>query len=318
MLFSKGASGAGNYALASTAAAAVLSQLRQAYPLSIEAPQFATRARTAVVTRDWLGGLPSSLARQALIAAALASIVLALAVTLPAWAAFHTGSSIASRTALHSSAGTTSTSSMRTADLSAGTFVGQIPFVEQIRYFDSLTSSQPAAAAFVQGAREASVMSYLQNVGTAVALPYLSSAVESKHQIDAWNAAVLEAQREAQAQAARQAATQAAASHAWEAPPVAHGTGLASTVTFYACVGNGFCGNMASGQRPFPGAAACSSNLPMGTRFVIAGDPNNTVFTCLDRGALSPTWVDVWFYDAADGWSWQSNVGTSSEITIVQ
>jgi hypothetical protein len=82
-------------------------------------------------------------------------------------------------------------------------------------------------------------------------------------------------------------------------------------------VGNGFCGNMASGQRPFPGAAACSSNLPMGTRFVIADDPNQTVFTCLDRGALAATWVDVWFYDAADGWAWQANVGTSSEITIV-
>jgi len=314
MLFSKGDSGAGNYALASTAAAAVLSQLRQAYPLSIEAPQFATRARTAVATRDWLGGLPSSLARQAFIAAALAAIVLALAVTLPAWAAFHTGSSTASRTALHSSAGTTSISSMRTADLSASTFVGQIPFVEQIRYFDSLTASRPAAAAFVQGAREASVMSYLQDVGTDVALPYLSSAVESKRQIDVWNAAVLEAQ----VQAGRQAVAQAAASHAWEAPPVANGTGLASTVTFYACVGNGFCGNMASGQRPFPGAAACSSNLPMGTRFVIAGDPNHTVFTCLDRGALAPTWVAVWFYDAADGWSWQANVGTSSEIRIVQ
>jgi hypothetical protein len=40
------------------------------------------------------------------------------------------------------------------------------------------------------------------------------------------------------------------------------------------------------------------------------------VFTCLDRGALSATWVDVWFYDIADGWAWQSLVGTSGEIII--
>ena len=75
---------------------------------------------------------------------------------------------------------------------------------------------------------------------------------------------------------------------------------------------------MATGQAPFEGAAACSSNLPFGTRFSIANDPAGRVFTCLDRGALSPTWVDVWFYDAADGWAWQSIVGTSSDIIIVE
>jgi hypothetical protein len=327
MFFSKRHSGVSNYALASTAASAVLSQLRQAYPLSIEVPHFGFGAQAGTATRDWRGELPRSVTRQALIAAGLAAIVLALATTLPAWAVFHGGSSTASRTELRSSVGTTSTTSMRVSDLSAGTFAGHIPFVEHIRYFDGLTSSSPAAASFIQGARQASIVSYLQNVGSNMALPYLNNAVTNKQQIDTWIANIQAAQRQAQdaatRKAAAQAATQAAASRVWEPAPAVNsgtsdGTQLSSTVTFYACVGNGFCGNMSSGQRVFPGAAACSSNLPLGTRFVVNADPNHRVFTCLDRGALSATWVDIWFYDSSEGWAWQSNVGTSSEITILQ
>jgi hypothetical protein len=87
-------------------------------------------------------------------------------------------------------------------------------------------------------------------------------------------------------------------------------------VTFYNCLGGGFCGNMSSGYRVHEGAAACSYDLPLGTRFTIATDPTGRVYQCLDRGLLSPTWVDVWFHDAANGWLWQSQVGSWSDIII--
>lgn len=87
-------------------------------------------------------------------------------------------------------------------------------------------------------------------------------------------------------------------------------------VTFYACLGNGFCGLMANGQQAFEGAAACSSDLPTGTRFSIVTDPTGRTYECLDRGRLAPTWVDVWWYDAADGWAWQSQVGSWSDIIV--
>ncbi len=314
MLFSKRDPGVVNYSLTSTAAVAVLSQLRQqAFPLAMDIPPFAPRSRPAVMAPEWLGHLPQSLARQALLAAAFAALVLALATALPAWASFHGGSSTAPATALHSSTGVTGTAATRVSDLGAATFVGDIPFVQQLRYFDSLTSSSSGAASFVQGAREATLFSYLQNVGTQVALPYLNDVAATKRALDVYTNAVQEAQRQAQIEAAKRSS----AVLSWESPPITAGTELPSTVTFYACVGNGFCGHMASGEQPFPGAAACSTNMPMGTRFTINADPGHTVFTCLDRGALSPTWVDIWFYDASDGWSWQSIVGTSSEITIL-
>ena len=87
-------------------------------------------------------------------------------------------------------------------------------------------------------------------------------------------------------------------------------------VTFYACVGDGFCGTMASGQPVYDGAAACSNDLAMGTRFSIVTDPTGRTYQCLDRGYLAPTWVDVWFYDVANGWPWQAATGAWSDIII--
>ena len=51
---------------------------------------------------------------------------------------------------------------------------------------------------------------------------------------------------------------------------------------------------------------------------VLVINPMGRVFTCLDRGLLGPSWVDIWFYDPADGWAWQQLIGgTYSDITIV-
>jgi hypothetical protein len=98
------------------------------------------------------------------------------------------------------------------------------------------------------------------------------------------------------------------------------GTVLTSRITIYGCTGpgGGFCGNMASGIRVFEGAAACSTNLPFGTKFTIAGDPTGRTYECLDRGALGATWVDVFFHDTSAGMAWQSSLGgTVRNITIV-
>jgi hypothetical protein len=100
----------------------------------------------------------------------------------------------------------------------------------------------------------------------------------------------------------------------------AAGTVLPARITIYGCTGpgGGFCGNMASGIRVFEGAAACSSNLPFGTRFTVSGDPSGRTYECLDRGHLSSTWVDIFFADTRTGMAWQSNLGTTKgEITIV-
>ncbi|HXF51609.1 MAG TPA: hypothetical protein VNM43_08010 [Dehalococcoidia bacterium] len=89
-------------------------------------------------------------------------------------------------------------------------------------------------------------------------------------------------------------------------------------ITFYACIGNGFCNTMAGGKEPYEGAAACSYDLPLGTRLQIVSDPTRRIYTCEDRGYLSPTWIDVFFWDVADGWPWQRQVGSRSDIVIVE
>ena len=98
------------------------------------------------------------------------------------------------------------------------------------------------------------------------------------------------------------------------------GTVLRARITVYGCVGpgGGFCNGMASGVGVFEGAAACSADLPFGTRVRISGDPTGRVYECLDRGHLATTWVDVFFYDTRDGIAWQSLLGgTLTNIEIV-
>ena len=74
------------------------------------------------------------------------------------------------------------------------------------------------------------------------------------------------------------------------------GTVMAARITIYGCTGpgGGFCGGMSSGSPVFEGAAACSSNLPMGTRLRIEGDPTGRIYECLDRGMFPATWIDVY------------------------
>lgn len=89
-------------------------------------------------------------------------------------------------------------------------------------------------------------------------------------------------------------------------------------ITFYDCAHQGFCGKMANGRGVYEGAAACSYDLPLGTRFYIHGDPTARVYRCDDRGLLPNTWVDIFWYAPADGWDWQAVVGRYGTIDIVE
>ena len=89
-------------------------------------------------------------------------------------------------------------------------------------------------------------------------------------------------------------------------------------LTFYDCLSQGFCGAMYNGRRVYEGAAACSWNLPIGTRFTIVGDPTGRIYICEDRGLLADTWIDIFWNDPANGWHWQRQVGRIGTIEILQ
>jgi hypothetical protein len=74
---------------------------------------------------------------------------------------------------------------------------------------------------------------------------------------------------------------------------------------------------MYNGETVYEGATACSWDLPIGTRFLILGDPSGRTYVCKDRGLLSNTWVDVYFRNPKDGWRWQNSVGRIGSIKIV-
>jgi len=306
--------GSGRYtSFSSTTATAELSQLRQqSIPQLVDVPRFGRPQAP-----EWLRGAQEFLSRYALFAAVVAAVALIAAMAVPAWAAFQPEASSSRLGTVHSSAGVTGTAGTRVADLSAATFLGGIPFVQQSRALGATAGGASggitsAPERFVVRAREASVGEYIQDVGLQMVLPYLNGTAIIKGNVEAWQSAV-----------AQQQATIAATPTylaAFQPPVIEAGTVIpGARATFYTCAGGGFCGAMANGQQVFPGAAACSTNLAFGTRFFLNADPARTVYTCLDRGAISATWVDIWFYSPAEGWAWQSMIGgVYSDITIIQ
>jgi hypothetical protein len=150
----------------------------------------------------------------------------------------------------------------------------------------------------------------------------LLAAAEERHAWEVLRAMkVLDEQRRSEA-AARQAAIASPGTPRSlnGSSGYAVGTVLRARITIYGCVGagGGFCNNMSTGIKVFEGAAACSGDLPFGTRVRIHGDPTGRVYECLDRGALAATWVDVFFYDTAAGIAWQSLLGgTVADVEIV-
>jgi hypothetical protein len=298
----------------STVAAAALSYLReQTFPRLVDPPRFISRTRELPSQTEALMRAARAMIRTRVFAAAgVLALIALVATTITTWAALQPGAASISAPAVVSSAGTTGTSSTRVEDLSATTFVGGDPFVAQANYLSAVQGATPEAFRFLKGAQEAPVIGYVQQVGTQLALPGINGALRTKDNVDQWVAA-----QEAQRQASLSSVAPITVAPVWRGT-LPGGTRIGGVyVTFYACVGNGFCGATASGVQAQPGVAACSYNLPFGTKFVIASDPSQRVFTCLDRGAIGPTWVDIWFYDVADGYAWQAAVGTHSDIIIV-
>ncbi len=303
--------GSGNYtSLSSTAVTVGLAQLRQqALPRFVDAPRFGGEQ-----TAEWFEQAQALVGRYAAIAGVVVALALLIAAAMPAFAALQPNSTSSRLGTVHSSIGVTGTATTRVADLSSATFLGGLPFVQQSRVLaagSAATGAPSSPQSFVLAVRQSSIAEYIQDIGMQMVLPYLSNAATTKQNVEAWNAAV------AQQQAS---ASFAGSPYAFQVPGIAPGTVISGAhATFYSCLNNGFCGAMYNGQQVFPGAAACSVNLPLGTRFFLNADPNRTVYTCLDRGALSATWVDIWFYDSADGWAWQTMIGdTYSSITIVE
>lgn len=64
------------------------------------------------------------------------------------------------------------------------------------------------------------------------------------------------------------------------------------------------------------GSAACSWNLPIGTRLRL---PDGYEVTCLDRGRLGNTgWVDLWAPDWETGAWLQAQYGDWTTVEVVQ
>jgi hypothetical protein len=175
------------------------------------------------------------------------------------------------------------------------------------------------AAAGVAGNWEQSYTVAAPPAGEVGAAVVAAAEVQRQEALKAMKAIADARAAEAEAAAARPIAVPAPYS-ANSASGYEPGTVLRARITIYGCQGpgGGFCNHMASGGAAFEGAAACSYNLPFGTRLTIAGDPTGRVYECLDRGALANTWVDVYFQDTRDGMAWQSALGgTVADITIV-
>lgn len=305
--------GSGNYTSfsSSAATAAGLGGVRERTLPELAAPRIGLPD-----LRPWVVRIRQTLSKYAVLAAIIVAAAALAAMAVPAWAALQSETSTSRLGTVNSSAAITGTADTRVADLSATTFIGGIPYLQQSRALDASVGAVSAPARFVAGAREASVGSYVETVGQQMVLPYINDAATTKEGVETWQAAIEEQERAAQV--AAPVTVSAPYTVAFEPSGIAPGTVLHASTTFYACVGNGFCGNMASGAPVYAGAAACSYDLPFGTKFFVNSDPSRRVFTCMDRGALSATWVDVWFYDASEGWSWQRATGTSGAITIVE
>lgn len=109
-------------------------------------------------------------------------------------------------------------------------------------------------------------------------------------------------------------------------PTLVAGNHIDVTLSFYYCEqgnapigdGGGFCGVMRDGTIVYEGAAACSLTY-LGQRFRIVGDPLERIYTCHDTGnAVLGLHRDIFFHNAADGWSWLASVGTRGVLEVVR
>ncbi|MEX0786343.1 MAG: hypothetical protein WD939_06900, partial [Dehalococcoidia bacterium] len=158
----------------------------QTIPALVEAPRFRAREAGARGRPAWLTRALDLASAHALLLGVVGAIALSLATALPAWAALTGPSSSTSFPTIHSSASVTGTAATRVENLGVATFVGRVPFVQQLQYYSSTTTGGSAPQLFLAGAREASVAEYLQTIGMQVTLPYLNDALATQDAIDTW------------------------------------------------------------------------------------------------------------------------------------
>jgi len=94
-------------------------------------------------------------------------------------------------------------------------------------------------------------------------------------------------------------------------------------LSFYVCRGappgfeDGFCGGAAGNLGLEEGQVACGYAWSLGTQFQIYGDPTNRIYICNDRG-LGPTyWLDVFFWEYADGRAWRDSIPYPWRIRVI-
>lgn len=62
------------------------------------------------------------------------------------------------------------------------------------------------------------------------------------------------------------------------------------------------------------GGAACGYGFRLGQAFILDGQR----YVCNDRGLGPYYWVDVFFWDEAAGYAWQSRVGNYGTVRLIE
>ena len=81
-------------------------------------------------------------------------------------------------------------------------------------------------------------------------------------------------------------------------------------ITFYTCPP--YCATTASGVSVYVGGAACGYGFALGQQFILAGRR----YTCNDRGGGPSYWVDIFFWDEAEGWAFIAEVGSYGTVIL--
>ena len=94
-------------------------------------------------------------------------------------------------------------------------------------------------------------------------------------------------------------------------------------LSFYVCRGappgfqDGYCGLAADGTPVYEGMAACGYAFPLGTIFRVIGDNFQWTFTCHDRGRGPAYWIDVFFWEYADGRAWSDSIPRPARVRVL-
>ena len=92
--------------------------------------------------------------------------------------------------------------------------------------------------------------------------------------------------------------------------PSPEGESVDVWITFYTCPP--YCATTASGVSVHVGGAACGYGFALGQQFLLVGSR----YTCNDRGGGPRYWVDIFFWDEAEGYAWLAQVGSYGTVIL--